>query len=84
MGQAPRGRHRPARYAERTGIKLQRVNRLVRHPDLPYVFASLDRMSPGNRPVEIKKWGFKTDAFGPEGSDIVPTSWLYQSSSRPP
>ena len=65
-------------YAERTGVALRRVNRLVRHPDLPYVFASLDRMSPGNRPVEIKKWGFKTDAFGPEGSDIVPTSWLYQ------
>jgi putative phage-type endonuclease len=65
-------------YAEKAGIKLRRVNRLVRHREYPYIFASLDRMQNGNRPVEVKKWGFKSDAFGPEGSDIVPTSWLYQ------
>ena len=51
------------RYAERTERRT-RVNRLVRHPDLPYVFASLDGRVRGNRPVEVKKWGFKTDALG--------------------
>ena len=64
--------------AAREGWKVQRVNRLVRHPDLPYVFASLDGRIRGGRPVEVKKWGFKSDAWGPPGSDIVPTSILYQ------
>ena len=64
--------------AAREGWKVQRVNRLVRHPDLPYVFASLDGRIRGGRPVEVKKWGFKSDAWGPPGSDIVPTGILYQ------
>ena len=72
--------------AEREGWKVQRVNRIVRHPELPFVFASLDGRivrpmgagTPGMRPVEVKKWGFKSDAWGPPGSDIVPTSILYQ------
>jgi len=64
--------------AAREGWKVQRVNRLVRHPDLPYVFASLDGRIRGGRPVEVKKWGWKSDAWGPPGSDIVPTSILWQ------
>lgn len=65
--------------AERMGEPLIRVNRLVRHPEHPFVFASLDRRRKrGGRPVEIKKWGFKSDRFGPEGSDILPDRWIYQ------
>ena len=69
--------------AKRLGERLYRVNRIVRHPDLPHVFASLDRRrrltaQRAWRPVEIKKWGHKGDEFGPAGSDIVPVRWLYQ------
>lgn len=72
--------------AERIGRRLYRVNHLLRHPELPYVFASLDRRrSLGKRlwrPVEIKKWGFKGDEFGPAGSDIVPARFLYQGQQQ--
>jgi putative phage-type endonuclease len=65
--------------AERIGEPLIRVNRLIRHPDHPEVFASLDRRRKrGGRPVEIKKYGFKTDAFGPAGSDLIPDRMVYQ------
>lgn len=64
--------------ADRLGERLYRVNRLIRHPELSYVFASLDRRRRGGRPVEIKKWAFKGDDFGPAGSDVVPARWLYQ------
>jgi putative phage-type endonuclease len=65
--------------AERYGWKLNRVNRIVRHPDLPYVFASLDRRRAGDRiPVEVKKWSHKGDDWGPDGSDVVPPRILYQ------
>jgi putative phage-type endonuclease len=65
--------------AERYGWKLNRVNRIVRHPELPYVFASLDRRRAGDRiPVEVKKWSHKGDDWGPDGSDVVPPRILYQ------
>lgn len=64
--------------AERLGERLYRVNRIIRHPEIPYVFASLDRRRKGGRPVELKRWGFKGDAWGPEGSDIIPSRILYQ------
>lgn len=65
--------------AERSG-PIVRVPRIIRHPDLPYVFASLDgrRKRGDRRPVEVKKWGFKSDEWGPAGSDIVPLRVLYQ------
>lgn len=66
--------------AEREGWRLVRVNRLVRHPELGHVFASLDRRQLGGsrRPVEVKKWAVKGDDWGPAGSDIVPLRILYQ------
>lgn len=66
--------------AERLGQPIVRVNRIVRHPDLPHVFASLDgRLKRGPiRPVEAKKWSMKGDDWGPAGSDIVPVRILYQ------
>lgn len=65
--------------AAREGWKVRRVHRVLRHPELPFVFASLDARKAGdNRPVEVKKTGFKSDAWGAPGSDMVPTSILYQ------
>jgi putative phage-type endonuclease len=65
--------------AEREGWRVRRVNHLVRHPDLGYVFASLDGRKIGDRrPIEVKKWAVKGDDWGPAGSDIVPVRILYQ------
>lgn len=70
--------------ASRLGIQLVRVGtadrpRILRHPELPFVMATLDRREKrGGRPVEIKKWGWQTDEFGPEGSDIVPERMMLQ------
>lgn len=70
--------------AGRLGIRLVRVGtedrpRILRHPELPFVMATLDRRErPGGRPVEIKKWGWQGDEFGPEGSDIVPERMFLQ------
>lgn len=65
--------------AEREGWRVVRVNHIIRHPDLSHVFASLDGRKLGDRrPVEVKKWGFKGDDWGPAGSDIVPARILYQ------
>lgn len=65
--------------AEREGWRVQRVNRILRHPELAHVFASLDGRKLGDRrPVEVKKWAYKSDEWGPAGSDIVPVRILYQ------
>jgi putative phage-type endonuclease len=42
-------------YTETTGRALRRVNRMLVHPDIPWAFASLDRVTVGSRRiVEIK------------------------------
>lgn len=70
--------------AARLGVQLVRVGtedrpRILRHPELPYVIATLDRRRKrGGQPVEIKKWGWRTDDFGPEGSDQVPERMFWQ------
>lgn len=64
---------------ERLGEPVIKVNRILRHRELDFVRASLDRVRKrGRKPIELKKWGFRTEAFGPEGSDIVPASMLMQ------
>jgi len=55
-------------YADSTGRQLQRVNQMLRHPDVAYAFASLDRKVVGERRiVEIK-----TTRFGWSGGEDVP------------
>lgn len=68
------------RYAEhRLGEPVVRRQLLVQHPELPYVRASLDRRTRrGRKIVEIKAWSFRTDDFGPDGSDQVPLRMAYQ------
>lgn len=66
-----------AAYSERTGHRVQRVDRVLRHRELDFVRASLDRRRKG-AVVELKKYGFPTADFGPDGSDQVPDAWAYQ------
>lgn len=55
-------------YADTTGRKLKRVNRLLQHPDVPWAIASLDRETVGEkRIVEIK-----TTRFGWKRGEPVP------------
>lgn len=55
-------------YADTTGRQLQRVNQMLRHRDVSYAFASLDRKVVGEkRIVEIK-----TTRFGWTGGEEVP------------
>lgn len=65
--------------AKRIGEEIIRVNRILRHPEHDVVFASLDGVRKrGRKPVEIKKWGFRSDDFGREDSDQVPLKMTYQ------
>lgn len=65
--------------SERIGEPIVRVNRILRHPEHDVVRASLDGVRKrGRKPVELKKYGWRTDDFGPEGSDIVPDRMRYQ------
>lgn len=55
-------------YADKTGRKLRRVNRLLQHPEVPWAIASLDREVIGERRiVEIK-----TTRFGWRKGEPVP------------
>lgn len=65
--------------AERLGEPIIRVNSILRHPEHDEVRASLDGVRKrGRRPVELKKWGWRSDDFGPENSDQVPLRMVYQ------
>jgi putative phage-type endonuclease len=49
-------------YADTQGRPLRRVNQMIRHPEIPWAFASLDRVTTGEkRIVEIKtsRWGWE-------------------------
>lgn len=65
--------------AERLGEPIVRVNRILRHPEQPFTLASLDGVRKrGRRPVELKKWGFRSADFGAEGSEQVPERMWHQ------
>lgn len=62
-----------AAYAEETGRTLRRVNRLLRHRDLAWMLASLDRVVVGEkRLVEIKTARFANESWGQAGTDEIP------------
>lgn len=53
-------------YTEATGHRVIRVNRPLAHAERAHVRASLDRRRHRGRVVvELKKWGWPTDDFGP-------------------
>lgn len=70
-------------YSRRTGKRVRRNNRTLRHKELPFMLANLDREVVGeSRLLECKtadKWAAQSDAWGPSGSDLVPESYLLQT-----
>ena len=66
-------------YAEQTGRRVRRVNRTIRHPDYPFLFAHVDRAAGKGRGLEVKTAGiFMASDFGEPGSDQVPPDYLLQ------
>lgn len=64
-------------FAIRTGKKVQRVNRMLRHPDYPFMTANLDRRVVGEKALlECKT----TSAFNREAweGDEVPAAYICQ------
>lgn len=69
-------------YMARTGWRVHRVNKIQRHPHLPFMLANLDRRIVGaKRGLEIKTvddLAAKFGEWGPTGTDLVPTTYHLQ------
>lgn len=69
-------------YAERTGEAIEFADPylLVRHPQHPFLGATLDARRAGGdrRPVDAKNVGFKTHEWGDAGTDIIPHQYAVQ------
>lgn len=66
-------------YAERTGVKVRRLNSVLQHPEHPFMLANLDRVvqhpTDGNGILEVKTAGVHSAQFWEEG---VPDSYQCQ------
>lgn len=71
-------------YAEETGRRVRRINRVLRHPLHTFMLGNIDRDVVGEpRGLECKNVGyeaahFSDDAWGPSGSDKVPMPYFIQ------
>lgn len=71
-------------YAERTGRRVRRINRVLRHPMHPFMLGNIDRdVVSEPRGLECKNVGyeaahFSEDAWGPSGSDKIPMPYFIQ------
>lgn len=66
-------------YAERTGVKVRRLNAVLQHPEHPFMLANLDRVvqhpTDGSGILEVKTAGVNSARFWEEG---VPDSYQCQ------
>jgi putative phage-type endonuclease len=69
-------------YAARTGAKIARVNRILRHPEHEFMLANIDRRIVGEkRGLECKtagQWAADSENWGPSGTDQVPIEYICQ------
>lgn len=70
-------------YADKMGVKVHRVNRMLRHPKYDFILASLDRRVVGDKiGVEVKTtnaWAGKDEElWGPSGTDKIPVQYIFQ------
>lgn len=67
------------KYADITGNKVRRNNRILAHPEHDFILANLDREIVGqNGILEVKCTKFAGDDWGPLGSSIIPDSYAAQ------
>ena len=68
-------------YAEKTGHKIQRRTKTLRHPEMPWMIAHLDRVILGDKRgpgvLEIKTAG-RPDGWGEPGTDEIPDCYMAQ------
>lgn len=65
-------------YERRTGIKVEKPPQNIRHPDLPFLIANLDRRQISTwKPVELKNT-WSADGWGDPGTDEIPAHYLVQ------
>ena len=66
-------------YAERTGVKVRRLNAVLQHPEYPFMLANLDRVvqhpTDGNGILEVKTAGVNSARFWEDG---VPEAYQCQ------
>jgi len=68
-------------FARRTGNKVHRVNKTLKHPDYPFIIGHIDRnIAKTDRALECKTASayISRDAWGPSGTDQVPEHYLIQ------
>lgn len=68
-------------FAEETGFKVQRENAIFQHAEYEWMLANIDRRVLLEKSVlECKTalYMFQKDKWGPNGSDVVPTEYLFQ------
>jgi putative phage-type endonuclease len=67
-------------YTIRTGEKLEKRNKLIRHPKYPQLIANIDRKIVGRKAVFEAKTADKYTAgkWGPDGSDEIPEYYRCQ------
>ena len=69
-------------YARLTGNRIRRVNRVLAHPEHPFILASLDRQIVGHPAgpgaLEIKTAGRCSDEWGEPLTDAVPAHYALQ------
>ena len=66
-------------YSEETGRALEAPPRMLRHPERPWMLASIDRLSTDGRIVELKTASpYYVSEWGPAGTDQVPEYYLLQ------
>lgn len=68
-------------YARRSGDKVRRVNKMMTHPEHPFLAAHVDRKIEGkNEGLEVKTAGFFLGKeYGEEGSDELPAHYIAQT-----
>jgi putative phage-type endonuclease len=68
-----------AEYVRRTGNKVRRAPKLIRHPEHPFMGAHLDRLVEGTRGLlEVKTTGAFGEDWGEEGTDQIPSHYYVQ------
>ena len=65
-------------YAKRTGNKIQRDNKMLRHKDHDFILANLDRRIVGKNAILEVKTASRENDWGDPGTDEVPESYLAQ------
>jgi putative phage-type endonuclease len=70
------------KFARKTGLKIARVNKVIRHPYFPWAIAHIDYRIVGVKEgLEVKTagyWAARSDDWGESGTDVIPANYMCQ------